>query len=188
MQYSNRLVVTAALAALVWAPATGPWAQGNAMNMGMMGGADAAEIPRVPPVAGYASGEEVYFIHTEVSDPEIGVVMTEMMDSPVPVVPALAAAPASLLATVYVFTNGLQPDGARGPLGFQPDVFDYPPEMEGYRPLRRIVFVTWSDGAAPRILMSAESVEAAVAGGEATLTISDVVANMPFLTWPGGSR
>lgn len=96
------------------APAIGPAvAQENQMNMDMMGGADLSQIPRIPPVAGYAEGELIYFIHTEVSDPKIGDIMTEMMGSPVPVVPALAEAPEEMLANVYVFTNGVQPAGPR---------------------------------------------------------------------------
>lgn len=164
-----------------------PVAQEKPMNM-MMGDMDMSAIPRIPPVAGYAAGERIFFLHTEVSDPEIGRIMTEMMGSPVPVVPALAAAPQDMLATVYAFANGLQPDGPRGPLDYQPDVFDHPPGSAGYTPLRRIVIVTWRDGAEPRILKSAAEVTAALQAGDLSAEEPGVVVNMPFLTWPGGQR
>jgi hypothetical protein len=85
-------------------------------------------------------------MHTEVSDPEIGTVMTDMMGSPVPVVQELADAPTSMLARLWAFTNGVQPKGPRGPLDFQPDIFDLPVGTSGYRPLRALFLVTWSGG------------------------------------------
>ena len=61
-----------------------------------------------------------------------------MMGSPVPVVPELARVPDEATSPLYVFTNGVQPEGARGPLGYQPDVFDCPLPERCYRRLRRI--------------------------------------------------
>jgi hypothetical protein len=81
-------------------------------------------VPAVPPVKGYTEGQEIRFLHTEASDPQVAQMLTTMMSSPVLVVPSLALAPASILAAVYVFTNGVRGDG---PFGFQPDVFDRPP-------------------------------------------------------------
>jgi len=106
----------------------------------------------------------------------------------VPVVPALADVPESALANVYVFTNGVQPNGARGPMGFQPDVFDSAPGDEGYSPLRALNLVTWQAEAAAEVLRSAEEVEAAIDDGRLTVEQPGVVVNMPFLTWPGGER
>lgn len=60
--------------------------------------------------------------------------LTAMMGSPVLIVPSLARVPAEALATVYVFSNGVTPDGPRGPLGFQPDVFDSAPGDEAHSP------------------------------------------------------
>ena len=177
-------LIAAALTASVTGSAV---AQDQPMQM-TMGDMEMSAIPRIPPVAGYAAGERIYFVHTEVSDPEIGKIMTEMMNSPVPVVPILAKAPEEMLATVYVFANGLQPDGPRGPLDYQPDVFDHPPETAGYTPLRKIVIVTWRDGATPQILESAAEVIAALQAGDLAAEESGVVANMPFVTWPGGQR
>jgi len=181
-------LAVALLAAVLTICITGsPVAQEKPMKM-TMGDMDMSAIPRIPPVAGYAAGERIFFLHTEVSDPGIGKIMTEMMDSPVPVVPILAQAPEEMLATVYAFANGLQPDGPRGPLDYQPDVFDHPPGTAGYTPLRKIVIVTWRDGATPRILKSAAEVTAALQAGDISLEEPGVVVNMPFVTWPGGRR
>lgn len=154
----------------------------------MMGGMQASDAPRIPSVTGYVDGQAIFFLHTETSDPKIAKVLTDMMGSPVLVVPALAEAPAALLATVYVFTNGVKPDGPRGPLEFQPDVFDSPPATTGYSPLRKIVLVTWKDDTSPRVLKSATEVEAAINDGAVTTDEPGVVVNMPFVTWPGGRR
>ena len=155
------------------------------MRMKMMAPADA---PTVPPVAGYSEGEQILFLHTEASDQKIAQILTDMMGSPVILVPSLAEAPAAMLATVFVFANGVKPDGAMGPLEFQPDVFDFPPHQPGYRPLRKIVLVRWNDLAAPRILTSAGDVADAAAEGEISLEETNIVVNMPMLTWPGGRR
>jgi len=156
--------------------------------MDMSGGMDMAAIPRVPPVFGYAAGEDIHFIHTEVSDAEIARVLTDMMNSPVPVVPSLAEVPADLLANVYVFENGAKPDGPGGPLEFQPDVFDRPAGSDDYTPLRRVVLVRWQEGANVRVLKSAEEVQQAQDHGDSALTDSGITVNMPFLIWPGGKR
>jgi hypothetical protein len=108
-----------------------------------------------------------------------------MMKSPVLVVPALADAPDSMLAPVYVFTNGIT---GKGPLGFQPDVFSLPPGTDGYTPMRKITFVTWADGVTAKELKAESEILAGVDAGELTLEVSDVVVNMPFMTWNGGKR
>lgn len=154
---------------------------------GMMG--MTVDAPAAPPVAGYAEGEEIHFIHPEASDPALAETLTDMMGgSPVLVVPALAQAPEAMLANVYVFTNGVMPEGAMGPLGFQPDVFDNPPGTDGYSPLRSVHLVTWRDESSARVLMSALDVLAAVDQGELAIEEPGIVVNMPFLTWPGGRR
>lgn len=156
-------------------------------DIGYMGGVS-GRTPVVPPVTGYAAGAEILFIHTEASDSSIARTLTEMMGSPVPAVPALAQVPDGATAAVYVFTNGVRPDGARGPLEYQPDVFDCPLPEPCYRPLRKVHLVTWSEPGAASVLRSAEAVRAAVDSGQLTEERSGVVVNMPLLTWPGGKR
>lgn len=150
---------------------------GMAMDMG--------DAPSAPAGKAYAEGQEIYFIHTEVSDADIAKLLSEMMSSPVLLVPALAQAPEAMLAKVYVFTNG---QAGMGPLGFQLDVFDNPPESAGYSPLRSIILATWKDEEKARELKSAAEVLAAAENGELTLEQPGVVVNMPFLSWPGGER
>lgn len=141
--------------------------------------------PAVPTVHGYLDGRDILFQHTEVSDPKVADILTDMMKSPVFVVPSLAQAPATMLANVYVFTNGVR---GGGPFKFQPDVFDNPPGREGYRPLRAIQLVAWRNERAARVLTSADAVKAAEGAGEIVIERPGVVVNMPLVTWPGGGR
>lgn len=138
-----------------------------------------------PPVKAYLDGKEVLFVHTEASDPQVADRLTKMKDSPVLVVPGLARAPAEMVATAYVFTNGVK---GGGPFKFQADVFDNPPGTPAYSPLRRVVLVAWNDERSARLLKSADEVSAAIARGEVAATDTGVVVNMPLLTWPGGKR
>lgn len=148
----------------------------------------AADVPRFPPVAAYYDGERIFFAHTETSDKKVSDLLTGMMDSPVVTAPELAKAPRDTLGTVYVFTNGVQPDGPRGPMGFQPDVFDSAPGDPDYTPLRQLVQLAWTDNVEPRLLTASEEVEQAVGVGELQEQRTDVVVNAPLLTWPGGKR
>jgi hypothetical protein len=141
--------------------------------------------PAVPNIMGYLEGQEILFQHTEVSDPKVAELLTEMVSSPVLVVPALAQAPPSLLANVFVFKNGVR---GGGPFKYQPDVFDNPPGSEGYRPLRALALVTWKNEQAARVLKSEREVKAAEQAGEVVIERPGVVVNMPLVTWPGGRR
>lgn len=140
---------------------------------------------QLPAGMAYAEGKEIYFVHTEVSDAGVADLLTKMMSSPVILVPALADAPDSALANVYVFDNGL---AGKGPLGFQADVFDNPPGSPGYSPLRRLNVVTWADPASARLLKSADEVMAALAADQVSIQQPGVVINMPFVVWDGGKR
>ncbi len=143
----------------------------------------------VPPVDGFYAGEAILFIHTEASDEQIAELLTGMMGSPVIVVPQLGDVPQSALANVYVFTNGVAPEGGMGgPMGFQPDVFDSAPGDAAYSPLRAVNLVTWAENAEPRVLRSAEDIRSAEAAGELTIERPGGVVNMPLLAWPGGHR
>lgn len=128
------LAVAVGATAVIFLVATG------GMRMGM----DAPGVKLPPPVKGFADGEEIWFQHTEASHPEAAEMLTQMMGSPVLVVPELALVPDETVAPVYVFTNGV---AGSGPLGFQPDVFDRLPSQKGYTPLRRVHRVTWREPA-----------------------------------------
>ncbi len=157
--------------------------QMQSMTGGMAGPVPSMDM--VPPVKGYYAGEEILFIHTEASDPDVANMLTMMMGPQVVLMPRLAEVPESLLADLYVFTNGLQ---GGGPFGFQPDVFDSVPGDEGYSPLRAINLVAWEEGVTARELRSVEEVKAAESKGEVTIKRPGIVVNMPILTWPGGHR
>jgi hypothetical protein len=140
---------------------------------------------QVPAGKAYAEGKEIFFTHTEASDPGIAEKLTNMMKSPVIFVASLAKVPAEALANVYVFENGI---AGKGPLGFQPDVFNNPPGIEGYSPLRQIILVKWADGVNPLELKSESEILAAKVNEELTTQETGVVVNMPFLVWEGGKR
>ncbi|MFZ3069663.1 MAG: hypothetical protein WA110_00870 [Anaerolineaceae bacterium] len=140
---------------------------------------------QVPAGRAYAEGAEIYFTHTEASDTGIAEKLTNMMNSPVIYVPSLAQVPETALANVYVFENGLP---GKGPLGFQPDVFNNPPGTDGYTPLRQIILTKWADGINATELKSETEILQAETEGKLTTTKSGVVVNMPFLVWEGGKR
>lgn len=140
---------------------------------------------QVPAGRAYAEGVEIYFTHTEASDAGIADKLTNMMKSPVIFVPSLADVPESALALVYVFENGLT---GKGPLGFQPDVFNNPPGTDGYSPLRQIILTKWADGAKAVELKSEAEILQAVTDGKLTTNKAGVVVNMPFIVWDGGER
>ena len=139
----------------------------------------------LPAGKAYAEGKEIYFIHTEASDAGVAEKLTNMMKSPVMLVPSLATTPDEALANVFVFTNGVE---GSGPFGFQADVFDNPPGTAGYTPLRRLNVATWADGVTARELTSVADVLAAEAASELTIEQPGVVINMPFVAWDGGQR
>lgn len=139
----------------------------------------------LPAGKAWAEGKEIYFVHTEVSNPDVAKLLTDMMSSPVITVPSLANVPADALAQVYVFDNGLK---GMGPFGFQADVFDNPPGAAGYTPLRNVNVVTWADPARARELKSVAEITTARDAGEVTIAQPGVVVNMPFVVWEGGKR
>jgi len=140
---------------------------------------------QVPAGKAYAEGKEIFFTHTEASDPAIAEKLTNMMKSPVIYVASLAKVPVDALANVYVFENGI---AGKGPLGFQSDVFNNPPGSDGYSPLRQIILVKWGEGVKALELKSEAEIITAKENGELTTKDSGVVVNMPFLVWEGGKR
>jgi hypothetical protein len=146
--------------------------------------------PVVPVVRGWYDGQEIHFLHTEASDPEIAGMLSQMMGSPVIVVRDLSDVPDGVLGNVYAFTNGVRPyvEMHRGPFGFQSDVFDSVPGDTRYTPLRAVIAVSWQDERQARLLRSAEEIEQAEASGELTVERVGTVVNMPMVDWPGGER
>lgn len=171
-----------------WVVATqdGPGNMDNAPAMGPA--ADAAEgMP--PVVTGYYEDQPMEFIHTEASDADVAQMLTGMMaGSPVIHTPALGKAGADLASPVYVFTNGVQPDGPHGPFGYQPDVFGTVPGDAGYSPLRSVHLVEWADGTEPHVITNVADVIRAEQTGDVAINTPGIVVNMPVTTWPGGSR
>jgi hypothetical protein len=147
-----------------------------------------ADEPQPPAVAGFYDGKDIEFLHTEASEAQVADMLTTMMGSPVIVVPSLADVPANARGAVYVFTNGVRPDGDAGPFGFQPDVFDSVPGDPGYTPLRSVRLVTWSPEATPQVLRSSDQITAAQAAGQVEIEQASVVVNMPIIRWPDGQR
>lgn len=139
----------------------------------------------VPPVQGFYNGKEVWFVHTEASDRGVAEMLTMMMGPKVLVVPGLAKVPKTLLADVYVFTNGIK---GSGPFGFQADVFNSIPGQPNYTPLRAVTLATWGVGAKSQVLRSVDEIRATSRAGHLALKQPGVVVNMPMLIWPGGSR
>lgn len=158
----------------------------NAEGMGPRGMSDEFTTGELAPlVLGLYEGEELFFIHTEISDPDVAALLTEMMGPQVVVVTELANAPNDLVDELFVFTNGVS---GTGPLGFQPDVFASVPGDADYRPLRAIQLVTWQPGTTPRLLGSAQAVREAMTVGEVMVESSGIVVNAPVLVWHGGNR
>lgn len=147
--------------------------------------ATAPNFAEIPAGKAYADGETIFFAHTEVSDPQVGELLTNMMKSPVLVVPSLAEAPDSMVATVYVFQNGI---AGSGPFKFQADVFSNQPGDPDYSPLRRVTLVKWTDESKASELKSEDEILALVEQGALSLEVSNIVVNMPFMTWKGGQR
>ncbi|MGI0029907.1 MAG: DUF7482 domain-containing protein, partial [Nitrososphaera sp.] len=103
----------------------------------------------IPLTRGFVDGNEVFYISTEASDLDIASHLTNLTGFRVVYTPSLARTPASALANIYAFTNGIE---GSGPLGFQPNVADSQPGDPEYSPLWRINMVEWQDGASPREL------------------------------------
>ncbi len=181
------LLAAFAVALLVFAFAAcgGDDNESRATGGGGMGSMSASAEGQLPAVGGFYDGQRVMFVHPETSDAKVGKVLTEMMASPVVVVPELGDIPDRALADNFAFQNGVRGDG---PFGYQPDVFDSAPGDEGYSPLRALHLVSWKKGAKARVLRSVKEVKGAEEAGDLTVDSTEVVVNMPFVKWPGGSR
>ncbi len=142
-------------------------------------------IPKVLPlVRGFADGNEVLYITTEVSDEKLANYLSNLTNSRVVYTPALKYAPAQSLANIYEFTNGIK---GSGPEGFQPNIADSQPGDNNYSPLWKVNLVTWNDGITPRELTSEEDIVNAIKNKELTIKPTDIIVNCPFVQWKDGS-
>src|SRR5919112_1073509 len=142
-------------------------------------------IPKVLPlVRGFADGNEVFYITTEVSDEKIANYLTNLTNSRVVYTPALKYAPAQSLANIYEFTNGIK---GSGPEGFQPNVADSQPGNNKYSPLWKVNLVTWNNSTTPRELTSEDDIVNAFKNKELTIKLTDIIVNCPFVQWKDGS-
>lgn len=147
----------------------------------------------IPVINGYYDGNQVWFLHTDVSEQQMAEMMTEMIGYPTYHTPALAdAVDADEAAPIYVFTNGIdhsdeEPWGG-GPFNYQIDVLDSVPDDDDYTSLRNPHRVTWAEDAEPRILQSAEAVVDAEEDGELMIESTDIIVTAPVVSWPGSSE
>jgi hypothetical protein len=142
-------------------------------------------IPKVLPlVRGFADGNEVFYITTEVSDEKLANYLTNLTNSRIVYTPALKYAPPQSLANIYEFTNGIK---GSGPEGFQPNIADSQPGDNNYSPLWKVNLVTWNNGTTPRELTSEEDIVNAVTNKELTIKPTDIIVNCPFIQWKDGS-
>jgi hypothetical protein len=137
----------------------------------------------IPLTRGFVDGNEVLYISTEASDRDLASHLTNLTGFRVAYSPALANTPASALANIYAFANGI---AGPGPLGFQPNVADSQPGDPEYSPLWNVIMVEWQQ-AEPRELKSEEEILAALQAGEVTITRTELVVNCAFVEWEGGS-
>jgi hypothetical protein len=148
----------------------------------------------MPVIDAYYAGQEIWFIHTEVSDAQMAERLSSMVGGNNMMgmmatmhVPRLADIPRETAGKLYVFTNGVNQEGAKpwggGPFGYQIDVFDSVPGQEKYTPLRNPYLVAWNDNASPRILKSVDEILTAESNGELTITQSEVIVNAPIVQW-----
>ena len=142
-------------------------------------------IPKVLPlVRGFADGNEVFYITTEVSDKNLANYLSNLTNSRVAYTPALKYAPAQSLAYIYEFANGIK---GSGPEGFQPNVADSQPGDNNYSPLWKVNLVTWNNGITPRELTSEADILNALEKKELTIKPTDIIVNCPFVQWKDGS-
>jgi hypothetical protein len=142
-----------------------------------------ANLPLVIPlVKGLYDGKDVYYITTEASDSNVANDLGKFTNFPVTFAPAIGKAPASALAQIYVFKNGVTGTGV---LGFQPNVVDSIPGESKYSPLWKINFVEWKDPTSATVLGSDDDIMSAFSQGKVTITPTNVVVNCPIVQWGG---
>ncbi|MBI2038044.1 MAG: hypothetical protein HYT15_03925 [Candidatus Magasanikbacteria bacterium] len=194
---NNKIITTAIVALLIGAGITyvavKPSYTGLPVKMSLQSFADNPQLS-MPVINAYYNGQEIWFIHTEVSDAQMAQRLSSMVGGNNTMgmmatihVPRLASVPKETAGKLYVFTNGVTQEGAKpwggGPFGYQIDVFDSIPGQDGYTPLRNPYIVAWNESATPRILKSVDEILTAERNGEITVTQSDVIVNAPVVQW-----
>ncbi len=198
----NKIITTAIIALLVGAGTT--YVAVNPSDIGRITKAPSqslADNPQLsmPVINAYYNEQEIWFMHTEVSDAQMAQRLSNMVGSNNMMgmmatmhVPRLADVPKETAGKLYVFTNGVKQEGAKpwggGPFGYQIDIFDSIPGQDGYTPLRNPYIVTWGENATPRILKSMDEILTAERNGELTITQSDVIVNAPIVQWQNNTQ
>ena len=143
-----------------------------------------ASIPiDIPLIEGFVNGNPVFYINTDISDQKLASQLTSTTGFRVNYAPLLAQAPNDGVAEFYVFKNGIK---GTGTLSFQPTVGNAQPGDAKYSPLWKINIVEWKNGITPTHLKSEKEVMDAKAKGDLTVTLTNIVANCPFVRWNGG--
>lgn len=137
-----------------------------------------AESGTPPLIGGFADGEPVNYLLTDVSDQKEAQGLSEATGFPVAFVPSLAEVPDVVLANLYLFMNGVE---GPNPFGFQANVLDTVPGDQGYSPLWRVHAVTWTDEAAATELRSEDDILAAEEAGELSIEETPLVKNSPVV-------
>lgn len=138
----------------------------------------------LPLLRGWFDGEEVLYVTTDVSDPEVarakdGNYAPRLVHALPRGAGTQAQRPGEPSATdkVYAVTNHVQSSvfaSAPSPVG-------HANTFSGYSPLWQMVTVTWLAGHTPRTLKSEEEVLAAVEQGAVQLQATRVVLNCPIV-------
>jgi hypothetical protein len=81
-------------------------------------------------------------------------------------------APGNEILPIWTFTNGV-----RG----QRNIADVVPGVTAYPPLWRVIEVTWTAGAEPRLVRSFEALEQARNAGDVTVKRTTMIVNCPFV-------
>ena len=138
---------------------------------------------RIPMHKGLFDGLSVYYIITDSSNNVEANQISDKQNWKVQASPGLAHLAPVSLGKVYVFTNGIEGNGARG---FQDEVFSSVPSDRDYLPLSKEVQVTWNIGRSTAILNSTQQILDANMTGRVRLTTTDTVMNTPQIVWPSG--
>jgi hypothetical protein len=141
----------------------------------------------LPVLGGWYEGKRVYYITTEISDPQMAVnagatYAPRLKDA----LPPMPRAPewATVLDRVYKFAaNDQDAVFAAEPRPVGPGSTDVT-----YSPLWIAYMVTWNVGGRRRPLLSEASILDAEAGGEVTVVRTDIVINCPIVAAEAGER